>query len=94
MKWTVWLWICFGCNGEPAMPDGGTCMPSTLRPSARKDIDSAWVKSDGALFVYGGDQAPFDPNQMVLPKQFVDEMWSADNLRLVVAPIRFARCVK
>src|SRR6185503_8718981 len=71
-----------GCGsnkaGSPDGGDGGACMSSALRPSARKDIEAVLVPSTKQILIYGGDEAPFDPNAMAQPKQFVDELWRFD----------------
>src|SRR6185437_109364 len=74
-----------GCNASnSASPDGGgdggACMPSALRPSARKDVQAVLTPGSAhpLVYVFGGDEAPFDPNAMSQPKQLVDELWSYD----------------
>lgn len=71
-----------GCGANTAAGhsggDGGACMSSALRPSARKDVDAVLVPATRQILVYGGDQAPFDPNAMAQPKQLVDELWRYD----------------
>jgi hypothetical protein len=60
--------------------DGGVCMSSAVRPSARKDVQAVLATSASGpqVYVFGGDEAPFDPNAMSQPKQLVDELWRYD----------------
>jgi hypothetical protein len=55
--------------------DGGACAATALRPPARKDVDAVLVPSTRQVYLFGGDEAPFDPTAAVPVRQLVADVW-------------------
>jgi N-acetylneuraminic acid mutarotase len=84
MKRTLALFFaliaCNDTHGATSSPDlAGPPMVTGVRPPARKDVDG--VLANGAIYVYGGDEAPAS-TAIPAPKQLVDELWHFDPAKL------------